>query len=209
MRRLEVRLGPWERRRLRQLRDHAASPRVAKRAMCLLRSAAGEPAATIARVTGLSRDAITDIRRRWRKRRLGSLSDSPRSGRPARASERYRRELREALRKGPLSFGYVFTVWSIARLAAHLQRRTGIRFSADWLRRLARAEGFVIARPRHTLKNKRKRGEYRRARRRLEQLKKGPFERTRPMSCGTPTPPASNCSRTWRAAGCGVGSNRR
>ena len=81
----------------------------------------------------------------------------PRSGRPPRATKRYRAELRNALRKGPLRFGYVFTVWSIARLAAHLHRRTGIRFSTDWLRRLARAEGFVVARPKHTLKNKRKR----------------------------------------------------
>ena len=88
MRHLEVRLRPWERRRLRQLRDHAASPRAAKRAMCLLRSAAGETAGVIARVTGLSRDAITDIRRRWRQRRLRSLSDRPRSGRrPARRSD--------------------------------------------------------------------------------------------------------------------------
>jgi len=177
--------------------------------MCLLRSAAGEPAAVIARVTGLSRDAITDIRRRWRERRLHSLRDKPRSGRPARATRRYRRELREALRKRPLSFGYVFTVWSIARLAAHLRRRTGIRFSSDWLRRLARAEGFVIARPKHTLKNKRKRREYREAKRRLERLKKGRFKRTRPTSCGTPTPPASSCSRTWRAAGCAAESNWR
>lgn len=196
MRQLEVRLSSWERRRLRQLRDHAASPRVAKRAMCVLRSAAGERAATIARVTGLSRDTITDIRRRWRKRRLRSLGDRPRSGRPARATGRFRRELREALRKGPRSFGYVFTVWSIARLASHLRRRTGIRLSVDWLRRLTRAEGFVIARPRHTLKNKRKRREYRKARQRLEKLKKGRFKRTRLTNCGTPTPPPSSCCRT-------------
>ena len=207
MRHLEVRLRPWERRRLRQLRDHAASPRAAKRAMCLLRSAAGEPACVIARVTGLSRDAITDIRRRWRKRRLRSLSDKPRSGRPPRATKRYRTELRNALRNGPLRFGYVFTVWSIARLAAHLHRRTGIRFSTDWLRQLARAEGFVIARPKHTLKNKRKRREYREAKQRLERLKKGRFKRTRRTSCGTPTPPASSCCRTWRAAGCAAESN--
>jgi transposase len=144
----------------------------------------------------LSRDAITDIRRRWRTRRLRSLSDGPRSGRPPRVTQRYRAELRNALRKGPLRFGYVFTVWSIARLAAHLHRRTGIRFSTDWLRRLARAEGFVVARPKHTLKNKRKRREYREAQQRLKRLKKGRFKRTRPTSCGTPTPPHSNCCPT-------------
>ena len=40
MRQLEVRLKPWEARRLRQLRDHATKARVLKRAVCLLMSAA-------------------------------------------------------------------------------------------------------------------------------------------------------------------------
>jgi transposase len=201
MRQLEVHLTPRQRRRLRQLRDHAPSPRVAKRAMCLLRSAAGEPAATIARVTGLSRDAITDIRRRWRRRGLRSLRDRPRSGRPPRVTEAYRRELRRALRAGPLALGYVFTVWSIARLAAHLRRRTGVALGADWLRRLAHAEGFSVGRPKHTLAGKRDRRAYRAARRRLARLKKGRRQRARPMNCGTATPPPSNCCRTWCAAG--------
>ena len=64
MRPLEVRLKPWESRQLRRLRDRATSARVVKRAMCLLLSAAGTPAADIARVTGLSAGAVTGIRRR-------------------------------------------------------------------------------------------------------------------------------------------------
>src|SRR5437867_3592374 len=102
MRHLEVRLKPWESRELRQLRDHAASPRVLKRVLCLLLSAAGEPTTNIGRMTGLSRRAIDLIRRRWRQRRLRSVLDKPRSGRPPRVTDGYRRELRRALRKGPL-----------------------------------------------------------------------------------------------------------
>ena len=174
MRQLTVRLKPWESRRLRQLRDRATSARVVKRAMCLLRSAAGERAADIARVTGLSVDAVTDIRRRWRRRRLRSLGDRARSGRPPRVTTGYRRELRQAMRRGPPAFGYVFTVWSVARLGAHLKRRTGIRVGATRLRRLLDREGFVVGRPAHTLRNKRDAGEYERARRRLGRLKRGP-----------------------------------
>src|SRR5215203_3263725 len=113
MRQLTVRLKPWESRKLRQLRDHAPSARVVKRAVCLLRSAAGERATDIARVLGLSVDAVTDARRRWRRRRLRSVRDRdrPRSGRPPRVTPAYRRELRRAMRTGPLSCGYVFTVW--------------------------------------------------------------------------------------------------
>jgi transposase len=209
MRQLQVRLRPWQRKRLRQLRDHAPALRIAKRAMCLLRSADGERAAVIARVTGLSRDAITDMRRRWRRRGLRSLRDRPRPGRPSRVTPRYRRELRRALRIGPLACGYVFTVWSIARLAEHLRQRTGVGLSVDWLRRLVHAEGFVIGRPKRTLRGKRNRRQYHAARRRLEQLKKGRRQRTRPMSCGTATPARSNCCRTWCAAGDAADASRR
>src|SRR5687767_6370760 len=111
MRQLEVRLRPWERRMLRSLRSNPPSPRVGRRATCLLLSAAGEPAKQIARVTGMSLDAVSDVRRRWRNARgprgsrLWSLLDRPRTGRPVKVTAAYRRELRRALDRGPLAFG--------------------------------------------------------------------------------------------------------
>ena len=195
MRRLDVRINPWQRKRLIQLRDHAPSPRVSKRALCLLRSAAGERAATITRVTGLSPDAVSDIRRRWRRQGLRSLSDRSRTGRPPVVTEAYLRQLRRAMERGPRAFGYVFTVWSIARLRAHLRRLTGITISIDWLRRLTHKEGWNIGRPKHTLANKRNGREYEKARKRLETLKRGRCKPMRPTSCGTPMPPASNSCR--------------
>jgi transposase len=208
MRQLEVRLKPWEAQRLRELRDHATSARLLKRVVCLLMSAAGASARDVARVTGLSRGGVTGIRRRWRSGgRLRSLMDKPRSGRPPRITSEYRRELRRALRRGPLACGFIFTVWSVARLSTYLHRRTGIPVGIDWLRRLLHREGFVVARPTHTLANKRDAREYRRARRRLAQLKKGRSKRTHPSSSGTPTPPPLICCRTWRAAGCAEDGN--
>jgi transposase len=209
MRQLEVRLKPWEARQLRQLRDQVASARTLKRVECLLMSAAGEQAIGIAGVTGLSLDAITDIRRRWRKRRLRSLADRARPGRPSLITSEYRRELRRALRKGPMACGFVFTVWSIARLGTYLRQRTGIALAISRLRWLVHQEGFVIGRPKHTLANKRDEREYRRTRGRLEQLKKGRFKRTGPWNSGTPTPPNSTCCRTWRVAGCPGDGNWR
>ena len=108
MRQLEVRLEPWERRMLISLRDKPPSPRVGRRAACLLLSADGEPATRIARVTGMSVDAVTDVRRRWRgarasrgrRGRLRSLLDRPRAGRPPKVTAAYRRELRRALDRG-------------------------------------------------------------------------------------------------------------
>lgn len=202
MRQLEVRLKPWESRRLRQLRDHATSARLVKRAMCLLLSAAGETARAIARVTGLSADAVTDVRRRWGSRRLRSLDDRPRPGRPPTVTPAYRRELRRALRSGPRPFGYVFTTWSVARLAAHLRETTGVRVGPGRLRQLIREAGFGIGRPAHTLRNKRDPREYERARRRLDRLKRGHCGRTPATSCGTPTRRRSSSCPTSCAAGC-------
>jgi transposase len=197
MRQLEVRLSPWDRRMLLPLRNKPPSPRVGRRATCLLLSAQGESAKRIARVTGMSLDAITDIRRRWRNdkgSRLRSLLDKSRTGRPAKVTALYRRELRRALDKGPLFFGYLVSVWSIARLRTHLSRVTGIIVSHDWLRRLAHREGFVVGRPKHTLRGKRNEKRYRRARSCLNNLKKGPRCRTLSSSCGTPTPASlSSC----------------
>jgi transposase len=209
MRQLEVRLKPWESRRLRQLREHAASARTLKRAVCLLMSSAGQAATDIARVIGLSPNTVTDIRRRWRQRRLQSVIDKPRPGRPPLVTNEYRRELRKALRKGPTACGFIFTVWSIARLGTYLQQRTDIAVGKDWLRRLVHQEGFAIGRPKHTLANKRDPREYRRTKHRLNQLKKGRFTPTHPLSFGMRTPPHSTCCRTWRAAGCRWDDNWR
>jgi transposase len=173
MRHLEVHLKPWESRRLKQLRDHATSARIVKRAVCLLLSAAGERATAIAGITGLTLGTISNIRRRWRERRLRSLIDRPRCGRPTRITVQYRRELRRALGESPLDFGYIFTVWSIARLGTYLKKRTGIALSVNRLRQLVHEEGFAIGRPAHTLKGKRVEREYQGGRQRLQRLKKG------------------------------------
>lgn len=209
MRQLTVRIEPWQKRQLRKLRDRSQSARLVKRAICVLRSAAGESARVIARVAGLSPDAVTDIRRRWQRQGLASLCDRRHPGRPPRVTAAYRRQLRAALRSGPLRFGYAFTVWSIARLRTHLARRTGITISTDWLRRLAHAQGFVVARPKHTLKGKRDERQYRKTAQRLTRLKKGRCSRAHLTSCGTPTPPHSSCCRISRGAGCSKDVSRR
>jgi len=80
--RVKVVLNTWQQRRLQKIRDRSASPHVVKRAICLLLSADGAPSRAFQQATGLSLDAITDIRHRWRRRGRGSLEDRPRSGRP-------------------------------------------------------------------------------------------------------------------------------
>lgn len=171
--RIEVKLTSWQRQRLQQLRDQPPTPRVGKRAVCLLLSAEGVSNQLIAQATGLASDTLARIRRRWNERGMAFLKDAPRPGRPPKVTPGYRRQLKKALRRGPRTYGYVFTTWSIARLNAHLQRVTGIAICNDWLRQLVHAQGFLYRRPKHTLKGKRDEQAYRRAQKKLQRLKKG------------------------------------
>lgn len=189
--RLEVVLSSWQRRRLQQIRDRPPSSRVAKRATCLLMSAEAASNKAITRATGLCSDAITDIRRRWQTHGLASLKDRPRSGRPLTITASYRRELRRALRVGPLAYGYVSTVWSVARLSTHLKKVTGISIGESRLRQLIRAEGFVYRRPKHTLKGKRNEKAFRKAQRALSRLKKGRSAQELITNSGIRTNPSS------------------
>ena len=54
-----------------------------------------------------------------------------------------------------------------ARLAEHLARQTGIRFSPDQLRRLLHREGFSVQRPKHTMKGRRDEVAYTKAKEQL------------------------------------------
>jgi transposase len=205
MKALRVEVSGWQRKQLQRLQARPPSPRVGRRATCVLLSAAGASSADICKATGFSIDAITDIRRRFIARGMRSLKDGRHSGRPPLVTAAYRRELRRALRRSPLAFGYVFTLWSIARLSTHLARRTGIRICRDWLRQLVHQHGYRCGRPKHTLRGKRalrgSRIEYRRAQKRLESLKKGPCCLRRTTSCGTSMKASSTCTPTWRDAG--------
>jgi transposase len=171
--RIEVRLTSWQRQRLQELRDQPPTPRVGKRAVCLLLSAEGVSNQLIAQATGLAPDTLAKIRRRWNERGMAALKDAPRPGRPPKVNPAYRKELKDALRRGPLAYGYVCTTWSIARLNTHLQHLTGLKLCNDWLRQLVHAEGFVYRRPKHTLKGKRDEPAFRRAQKKLQRLKKG------------------------------------
>lgn len=71
-----------------------------------------------------------------------------------------------------LRLGYGFSTWSVARLAQHRARVTGIRSSDDQLRRLLHQEGFSIHRAKHTLRGKRDEHAYQKAKKDLIGLKK-------------------------------------
>ncbi len=171
---LSIHVTPAQRKHLEQLRETTVDRRVWARVTAILMSAAGTSAKQIATILAVTLQRVTNWRRRWTDHGPFSLKDAPRSGAPRKATPRYLRMMGEAIDRGPLAYRYVFTTWSVKRLAAHLHRKTKISLSHQHLRHLLHQSNFVCRRPKHTLKGKRDERQYRRGKKQLEGLKRGP-----------------------------------
>jgi transposase len=160
--------------RLERLRSDTASADVFRNCTILLMSGAGTTIATIAQTLGCGTDTVIRARRAYRAGGTDALHPIKPSGRPGRATPEFLAQMRQAVATSPLTLGYGFSTWSVTRLAAHLAKVTGIRFSDDQLRRLLHREGFSVHRPKHTMKGRRDETAYKKAKKQLIRLKKKP-----------------------------------
>lgn len=186
-----IRITGSQTRYLRRTRASAQDRRVWSRATGLLMLAEGKRCQDVAKSLGISIDTVTDWKRRWIRDGVSSLTDKPRSGRPPRVTPRYLRLLEQAVERGPRAFGYLFSVWSSGRLAAHLEKITGIALKAKRVRTYLVKLGFVYRRPKHSLKGRQDPAEVKAAERHLHALKKGLFAQEPDTNSGSRTRPTS------------------
>jgi transposase len=163
---------------LDELRFSTRDAKVFRNATIVLLSAAGNSKLLIAHELGCSLATVDNVRKGYREHGIEGLVPRTSPGRPSRATPAYRVALRQTVQTPPQTLGYGFSVWSLARLAQHLKRKTGVMLSDDQLGRVLHAEGFSYQRPKHTMKGKRDEAAYERARRQLKNLKK---KRSNPM----------------------------
>jgi transposase len=159
---------------LDRIRFSASSAAVFRNCLIILMSHSKDTLASIARRIGCSTDTVKRVRRLYRRGGAAALRPVKPSGRPPRATPEFLAQMRQAVQTNPMTLGYGFSTWSAARLAAHLAKVTGTRFSDDQMRRVLHQEGFSVHRPKHTLKGKRDEVAYQRAKRRLARQKKTP-----------------------------------
>ena len=88
---------------------------------------------------------------RWQSGGVEALANQPKSGRPPKADDAYSLALVEVLEKEPSEVGYDFTIWTVERLSAHLEKVTGIALSESRLRALIKRKGYRYRRPKHDL----------------------------------------------------------
>jgi transposase len=159
-------------------------------------SALGTAAKEISAILGVSQQTISNWRNRWTDRGPFGLKDAPRPGGPRRVTPRYLRLMQEAVDRNPQAYGYIFTTWSVKRLATHLHRKTRLRLSAQHLRRLLHQSDFVCRRPKHTLKGRRNERQYRRVKNQLQGVKRGLCGQEPDMNSGMKTKRTFICIRT-------------
>jgi transposase len=118
----------------------------------------GERQVVIARTLGVSRQCVHNWFWEWqggdatvlRGRRSGS-------GRKAKLNPQQLAQVDAALRRGPGAFGFASERWTLWRIAAVIERITGVRYHSSSVWRILRTMGWTLRLP---PKLKRKQGGY-------------------------------------------------
>jgi transposase len=83
----------------------------------------------VAEMQTVSKPTIYGWIDRWWSGGVEGLANRPKSGRPLKANDAYSLKFLEVIEKEPSELGYDFTIWTIDRLRAHLEKETGIGLS--------------------------------------------------------------------------------
>ena len=124
---------------------------VRQRAMVIRLLHLGQKLEAVAEQQMVSVPTIYNWHKLWREQGIEGLANKPKTGRPAKATEAYCRQLEEVLDKEPAEFGYRFAIWTTDRLRTHLEKETGILLSEGRFRALLKKRGYRYRRPKHDL----------------------------------------------------------
>ena len=142
----------------------------------------------IAGMQAVSKPTIYGWYDRWCSGGVEGLANKPKSGRPLKADAEYTAALLEVIEKEPSELGYDFTIWTIDRLRAHLEKKTGIRLSESRFRALLKRKGYRYRRPKYDLGHMQDKDAKAKAQDLLEELKKRSSETISSSSLWTKRP---------------------
>ena len=136
-----------------EAQKHGASAQIRLRATGIRLLHQGRKPNEVAEILNVAPATVYNWHEHFREKGVASLGDKPRSGRPLSATPEYCQALEQALQSDPSELGYDFTIWTISRLLAHLQKVTQILLSDDTLRALLARQEYVYRRPKHDLRH--------------------------------------------------------
>lgn len=144
----------------------------------------GNKPVQIAEMQAVSKPTIYGWYDRWCSGGVEGLANKPKSGRPPKADDEYTAALQEVIEKEPSELGYDFVSWTIDRLRAHLEKKTGISLSENRFRALLKRKGYRYRRPKYDLSHLQDKDAKAKASELLKELKKSPRRRLRTHLCG-------------------------
>ena len=179
-------LSGKERQQLTDAVRHGKSAAVVRRCQMILMSRQSLYPTQIARLCSASCSGVRKIINLFNRGGFAALQDKPhKGGRPRKTDDRYVELLKQAVQSDPREMGYVFGCWTLERLREHLARKTRVIISTGYLGRLMAENKIVYRRPKHGMTHLRDPKEYDDKKAFLEFVKKGPVQRTRPLTCST------------------------
>ena len=181
-------LNENELKQIENAMQHDPRTEVVRRATAIHALHLGHKPEVVAQMVKAGKSTVGAWRRQWRSEGIEGLADRPRSGRPAKANQTYQAALEKSLTQLPADYGYSFAVWTLDRLAEHLERETGIRLSIGrlqvWLERL----GYVYRRPKRDLRHRQDAEARAEMQQWLEEIKKTPLPERSSSSLWTKPP---------------------
>jgi transposase len=167
---------------------HDKRPEVRQRCTVIRLLHMGHKPEEIAEMQAVCKPTIYGWINRWRSGKVDGLANKPKSGRPCKTDDAYSLALEEVIEKEPAELGYGFTVWTIDRLRAHLEKQTKISLSESRFRALLKRRGYRYRRPKYDLGHLQDKDAKTKAAELLEELKKRSSETISSSSLWTKRP---------------------
>lgn len=130
---------------------HDKRPEVVQRSIAIRLLHLGHKPEEVSKMQAVSKPTIYGWYHRWQGGGTEALANRPKSGRPLKTDDGYSLTLVEVIEKEPSEVGYDFTIWTVGRLSAHLEKVTGIVLSESRLRALIKRKGYRYRRPKYDL----------------------------------------------------------
>ena len=108
---------------------------------------AGKSQADVVRALGVSRQSASRWYREWEVGGVGALRSAGRAGRKPQLDPDQLRQVDEALRRGPRTHGFNTGLWNLPRVAAVIERITGVGYHPGHVWRVLRGLGWSLQRP--------------------------------------------------------------
>ena len=163
-------------------------PEVRQRCTAIRLLHMGHKPEEVAEMQAVSKPTIYSWIARWTDGGIEALANQPKSGRPLKADDEYTLTLLKVIEKEPSELGYDFTILTIDRLRAHLEKETGINLSSSRFIALLKRKGYRYRRPKHDLGHLQDKDAKEKAAELLAELKKRSLETKLSSSLWTKQP---------------------